>query len=120
LHLVSRLRHYEAPISDPGQVRNKFRRVNYPRYRPHIHPEANGKTTMSVYIAALWIGVIAGLRAMMAPAAVAGAVGAVIGTLGGYEFRSRLAKAIGIDLPAALLEDVIAIGGAFWIVSHTL
>ena len=44
---------------------------------------------------------------------VAGAIGAIIGTLGGYEFRVRLVKATGgKDLPIALLEDVIAIGGA--------
>jgi uncharacterized membrane protein len=49
---------------------------------------------------------------------VAGALGAVAGTLGGYEFRARLVAAIGgKDLPVALLEDVIAIGGALWIVS---
>jgi len=49
---------------------------------------------------------------------VAGALGAVAGTLGGYEFRARLVKATGgKDLPVALLEDVIAIGAAFWIVS---
>jgi uncharacterized membrane protein len=50
---------------------------------------------------------------------LAGAIGAVAGTLGGYEFRSRLVRAIGgKDLPIALLEDVIAIGGAFLIVSQ--
>ena len=38
-----------------------------------------------------------------------GAVGAVIGTLGGYEFRARLARAFGRDLPAALLEDLVAL-----------
>jgi uncharacterized membrane protein len=49
----------------------------------------------------------------------AGVVGAVVGTLGGYEFRVRLVKAIGgKDLPIALLEDVIAIGGAFLLVSR--
>jgi uncharacterized membrane protein len=48
----------------------------------------------------------------------AGVLGAVAGTLGGYEARVRLAKAIGKDLPAALLEDAIAIGGAFWIASQ--
>jgi uncharacterized membrane protein len=49
---------------------------------------------------------------------VAGGVGAVIGTLGGYEFRSRLVKAIGgRDLPIALVEDLCAIGAAAWIVS---
>ena len=49
---------------------------------------------------------------------IAGALGGVAGTLGGYEFRARLTKAIGgKDLPIALLEDVIAIGGAIWIVA---
>jgi uncharacterized membrane protein len=50
--------------------------------------------------------------------AIAGALGAIAGTLGGYEFRSRLAKAAGKDLPIALLEDAIAIGGAFVVVSR--
>lgn len=48
--------------------------------------------------------------------AVAGALGAVIGTLGGAEARARLAQAFGKDLPAALLEDAVAIGGAALIV----
>ena len=49
---------------------------------------------------------------------IAGVLGAIAGTLGGAEFRSRLAKAFGKDLPAGLLEDAIAIGGAFLIVSR--
>jgi uncharacterized membrane protein len=49
---------------------------------------------------------------------VAGIIGAVVGTYAGYEFRSRLVKATGgKDLPIALLEDCIAIGGAFLIVA---
>jgi uncharacterized membrane protein len=49
---------------------------------------------------------------------IAGALGGIAGTLGGYEFRARLVKAIGgKDFPIALLEDVIAVGGAVWIVS---
>ncbi|WP_017297267.1 hypothetical protein [Nodosilinea nodulosa] len=39
----------------------------------------------------------------------AGVVGAVIGTLGGAAARSRLAIALGRDLPAALIEDAIAL-----------
>ena len=47
---------------------------------------------------------------------LAGVVGAVAGTFGGYEFRVRLVKAIGgKDWPIALLEDAIAIGGGFLI-----
>jgi uncharacterized membrane protein len=46
---------------------------------------------------------------------VAGVIGAVVGTLGGAEARSRLAEAIGRDLPAALVEDVVSVGGAILI-----
>jgi uncharacterized membrane protein len=49
---------------------------------------------------------------------LAGVLGAIAGTLAGYEFRVRLAKAAGTDLPVALLEDAIAIGGAFVVVSR--
>lgn len=47
-----------------------------------------------------------------------GAGGAVIGTFAGAALRARLAQAFGKDLPAALLEDVIAIGGAILIISR--
>lgn len=40
---------------------------------------------------------------------VAGTVGAVAGTLGGAAARTKLAEAFGKDLPAALLEDAVAI-----------
>jgi uncharacterized membrane protein len=50
---------------------------------------------------------------------VAGVIGAIAGTFGGYEFRVRLVKAIGgKDLPIAVLEDLIAIGGAIFLVSR--
>jgi uncharacterized membrane protein len=48
--------------------------------------------------------------------AVAGAIGAVIGTLGGAAARQWMATAFGRDRPAALLEDIVAIGGAFAII----
>jgi uncharacterized membrane protein len=44
---------------------------------------------------------------------VAGIAGATIGTLGGHALRARLAAALGRDRPAALIEDAVAIGGAF-------
>jgi len=48
---------------------------------------------------------------------LAGVAGSVVGTFGGYEFRSRLVKATGgKDLPIALLEDAIAICCAVLIV----
>jgi uncharacterized membrane protein len=48
---------------------------------------------------------------------IAGIIGAVIGTYGGAEVRARLAGSFGKDLPAALIEDIIAILLALWIVS---
>jgi len=48
-----------------------------------------------------------------------GASGGVAGTLGGYEFRSRLVKVVGgRDLPIALLEDFMAVAGSLLIVSR--
>ncbi len=47
---------------------------------------------------------------------IAGIVGAIIGTLSGRAVRARLAAAFGSDRPAAVIEDAIAIGGAFLIV----
>ncbi|HEY9127560.1 MAG TPA: DUF4126 family protein [Acidobacteriaceae bacterium] len=47
-----------------------------------------------------------------------GAIGAVIGTLGGAAARTGLVKAIGgRDLPIALLEDCVTVGGVVLIVS---
>ena len=46
---------------------------------------------------------------------LAGIIGAIIGTFGGSACRARLAKAFGSDRPAALIEDVVAIGGALLI-----
>ena len=44
---------------------------------------------------------------------VAGIVGSVVGTFAGFKGRALVAKLFGRDLPAALLEDVIAIALAF-------
>jgi len=50
---------------------------------------------------------------------VMGVLGAVVGTFAGYEARVRLTRAFGgKDLPVALLEDLVAIGSAFLIVSQ--
>jgi uncharacterized membrane protein len=48
----------------------------------------------------------------------AGIVGAVLGTLGGYQARKRLVEAnAGHDLPVALTEDAIAVLGGFAVVA---
>jgi uncharacterized membrane protein len=41
---------------------------------------------------------------------VAGLIGAVAGTFGGAKARGVLARTLGCDLPAALLEDAVALG----------
>ena len=48
--------------------------------------------------------------------ALLGAVGAVVGTYVGADIRARLAKSFGRDMPAALIEDVVAIVLAFVVV----
>ena len=58
------------------------------------------------------VGAIAG--ALLVPdnwifGLILGAAGAVIGTYGGADLRGRLARAFGRDLPAALLEDAVAV-----------
>jgi uncharacterized membrane protein len=68
-----------------------------------------------VVIGALAGVVIAGPANWML-GALAGVVGAVIGTLGGAELRGRLAAHFGRDQPAAFIEDAIAIAGAALIV----
>ena len=59
---------------------------------------------------------IAAPSGAMALGICAGVVGAVIGTLGGAAARGALTRAFGRDRPAALIEDVVAIGGALLIV----
>jgi uncharacterized membrane protein len=51
--------------------------------------------------------------------ALLGAVGAVCGTLGGYHARRWLVKSLNVpDIIIALTEDVIAVGGAIFLVSR--
>jgi uncharacterized membrane protein len=59
------------------------------------------------------LGIVAGSLVI---GAVLGAVGAVIGTLGGRAARAALARKFGNDRPAALLEDVVAVGAALLVV----
>ena len=51
--------------------------------------------------------------------AALGAVGAIVGTFGGYQARTRLVKFLRQpDFYIALVEDLIAIGGSVFIVSR--
>jgi uncharacterized membrane protein len=50
--------------------------------------------------------------------AMLGALGALAGTYGGYQVRHRIvASGKAPDFAIALIEDLIAVGGDFWIVS---
>ena len=48
---------------------------------------------------------------------LAGVVGAIVGTYGGAFARGAMARSFGSDRPAALIEDAVALIGAFAIVS---
>lgn len=51
--------------------------------------------------------------------AVLGGIGAVIGTFGGYQARTRLVRALGVkDIFVAIPEDVVAIGFAYFLCSR--
>jgi uncharacterized membrane protein len=81
-------------------------------------PKTPSRKSPPSFVIRVLVGAVCG---MALGSWVAGAVGAVAGTLGGYEFRRRLVQATGgKDLPIALLEDLIAVGAAFWIVSHAV
>ena len=62
-------------------------------------------------------GAIGAAHGQLVLGVLGGVVGAVIGTLGGRALRGRLAASFGQDRPAALIEDAVAIGGAFLIMS---
>jgi uncharacterized membrane protein len=87
-------------------------------------PKTPSRKTPVPFIGRITTGALSGAAIgaageSLAAGLLAGVLGAAAGTLGGYEFRARLVRAIGgKDLPIALLEDVIAVGGAFLIVSR--
>lgn len=80
------------------------------------HPKTPSRKVPHQFITRVLTGAFAG-AALMMPAthwvrgAVLGAIGAVIGTLGGAEVRAGLAARFGKDRPAALIEDAVAVIG---------
>ena len=69
-----------------------------------------------IVMGALCGGAIGASAGSLIAGAVAGIVGAVIGTLAGRAARASLAATLGKDRPAAIIEDAVAIAGAFVIV----
>lgn len=87
-------------------------------------PKTPARTVPPVFGARIVMGALAGAALGAWPhwtftALGAGVIGAVLGTLGGYQARKRLATVAGRDLPIALLEDAVAILGGFAIVAVT-
>lgn len=79
-------------------------------------PKAGSRKAPAPFLARIVMGALSGGAiggsaggGGLAAGLVLGAAGAVAGTLGGYALRARLARAIGRDLPAALIEDAVAI-----------
>ncbi len=79
-----------------------------------IPPQVAGRVVSGALVGAA-IGIVANALLWCL---LAGVVGALIGTYGGAAVRARLAKAFGRDLPAALLEDAVAILLAIFAVSR--
>jgi len=88
-------------------------------------PESGSRKSPPQFIGRILSGMLCGAAVGIAGGSLAagltlGALGAIAGTLVGYEFRARLVHAIGgRDLPIALLEDAIAVGVALYVVSRT-
>lgn len=84
-------------------------------------PTTPSRTVPPAFIARVMIGLVVGWAIGMhagdaALGGLAGGLGAVAGTLGGRAARGWLARALGRDLPAALIEDAVTILGAALIV----
>jgi uncharacterized membrane protein len=77
-------------------------------------PQARSRKLPPSFIARVVSGALAGAMLGLPSGnwiggLVAGAIGGVIGTLGGYEARRWLAAQFKRDLPAALIEDAVAV-----------
>lgn len=86
------------------------------------HPKTPSRKVPHQFGTRILTGAFSGAALMMPSGhwlrgAVIGAIGAVIGTLGGADVRGRLAARLGKDLPAALIEDAVAVLGTVAIVA---
>jgi uncharacterized membrane protein len=87
-------------------------------------PKTPARTAAPIFAARIITGGFAGAVLGAWPhwtftALGSGVIGAVLGTLGAYQARKRLAAVAGKDLPIALLEDAVAIAGGFAILAMT-
>jgi uncharacterized membrane protein len=81
------------------------------------------RTTAGPLIVRMVFGAMCGAALCISAAAspiagaVLGALGGVVGAFAGYQYRSSLAGKVP-DFALALIEDLVAIGGGFLLVSH--
>ena len=84
-------------------------------------PQTPSRTAPPGLIARIVTGGFAGacITANLGQGILLGAVGAVIGCFAGYQARTRLVKTLAVrDLYVALVEDLVALMGALFIVSR--
>lgn len=88
-------------------------------------PKTPPRTAPPGFIARLVVGAFTGAAVGVAAhqlvlvGAVVGMVGAVVGTYGGYKARTGLVRALGVpDFVIALLEDLVAVVGSFFLFSR--
>lgn len=77
-----------------------------------VPPQFGARIVSGAFCGAV-IGTVGGI---LIGGVAAGVIGAIVGTLGGAEARAWLAGVFGKDLPAALVEDAVAIAAALLIV----
>lgn len=88
-------------------------------------PKTPSRTTAVPLTARILTGALSGAAfgaagaSSIVIAAIAGIIGALIGTFGGYQVRTRTVKALHApDLVIALVEDAVAIGGGLLLASR--
>jgi uncharacterized membrane protein len=84
-------------------------------------PKTPSRKEPPSFIFRIVVGVLSGLALthMSLASGCAGGLGALCGTLGGYEVRKRVVRALGCpDWPVALAEDAIAVCLAYLIVTN--
>ena len=88
-------------------------------------PQTPSRRTPGPFVVRIVLGAVSGAALCVAGrqssviGAVLGGLGAVVGTLGGYQARTRSVAALKVpDFVIALIEDAIAVGGGFLLVSR--
>ena len=87
-------------------------------------PKTPSRTAPLGLIARILLGGLTGAAIYMAGThqtwllgCVVGVLGALVGTYGGYQVRTRLVKTLRApDYVIAVIEDLVAIGGSLWVV----